>query len=695
MNNNFRMPNINFDSIVCGGGLDQITPTLSLKNGVARQAANFECGVTGGYVRIAGYERYDGHTSPSDGTVTTQMVSVATLVNTPSLAATITATGGKSATVAYVDGKVIGLCRITGTFALADVLMVGATTIGTIDNLTAGPSTPVQEAKMRNAVADIYRASIAAVPGAGAIRGVVEFKDVVYAFRDDATSTICEIYKSTANGWIQVVLLNSVSFTAGTTLPAEGGTLTQGSVTAVVRRVVRSSGAWTGSAAGRFIIDTPAGGTGNFTAGAATIGSTTITLAGAQTAITLLPGGKYEFAIANFTGATATERIYGVDGVNKAFEFDGTVFTPIVTGATTDTPSHVVSHRNYLFLALKSSIMYSAPGLPYDWTAIGGAGEIACGDDVTGMIAMPGGTTTPTLGIFSRENTYVLYGTGPTTFNFVAYNTGSGAVPFTVQNMAQTLAFDDRGAVSIQAAIQYGNFSQASITANVLPFINERLNKCTCATLNRRKSQYRIFFSDKYGLYITIVNGTPIGCMPVYFTNVVSCVYEGKLSTGEDINFFGSDNGMVYQLDKGTSFDGEPIEWQLVLNYSSAKSPRVLKRYRKAAVELAVQGSSYVDMFLGYALGYDSIEYEQMYSDTASLFLSNSDAYYTYLSTSRWDNFTWDNFFWDTRGLSPLEVSLSGTAENIALAFSGMLDYVQPFTINSIMIHYTPRRVMR
>ena len=58
-------PPVQYDLIRLSGGLDQVTPTLSLQPGVARRAANFECSINGGYTRIAGYERFDGRPSPS------------------------------------------------------------------------------------------------------------------------------------------------------------------------------------------------------------------------------------------------------------------------------------------------------------------------------------------------------------------------------------------------------------------------------------------------------------------------------------------------------------------------------------------------------------------------------------------------------------------------------------------------------
>jgi hypothetical protein len=682
-----NLPQVSIDSIILKGGLDQITPTLMLPNGFARQSLNFECAVTRGYSRIAGYERFDGHVSPSDTSLSGlhRYISVASYTNIPAVGNTLTASGGASGKIAYIDGLVMVIAKSTGTWAVSETVSVGATLIGTVDNIYAGPTTPEQDAIVKNAVADVYRADIAAVPGSGPVRGVVGYNDLVYAFRNNAGATATDIYKSSASGWVQVPLYKTVSFTlGGATAPADGATLTQGGVTALIKRVVRTSGVWgSNTAAGQFIITTVAG--GNFAAGAATIGAVNITISGIQTQLALLPGGKFEFDEYNFAGQSTTIRLYGCDGVNKGFEFDGDVLVPITTGATTDKPTHIACHHGYLFLAVGSSAMYSSPGLPYDYTAIGGAGEIASGDTITGMITMPGNTTTGALGIYSRNNTSILYGTSSTTFNLASFNTGTGAAAYSLANMAQTFAFDDRGLNGIQTALQYGNFNSTTLTSSVLPFINERINLVTYAILNRRKSQYRVFFSDGYGLFVTVVNGKLSGCMPVYFPNPIFCAFEGKTSTGTDVNYFGSDNGMVYQMEKGTSFDGAVIDYQLQLNYSNANGPRTLKRYRKASIEVLSDSATFATFDFGYILGYDSAEYSQPFSETLS----------QYLGISRWDTFTWDNFFWDTNGIEPIKAELDGTAENIALLFSGSSDYVAPFTINSILIHHTPRRIMR
>jgi hypothetical protein len=66
-------------------------------------------------------------------------------------------------------------------------------------------------------------------------------------------------------------------------------------------------------------------------------------------------------------------------------------FVPIDTGMTADVPKHITAHKYQLFFSFYGSVQHSVPGLPYQWSAIVGASEIALGDDVTGFMVQPGG----------------------------------------------------------------------------------------------------------------------------------------------------------------------------------------------------------------------------------------------------------------------------------------------------------------
>lgn len=720
------------------GGLDLTTPSLSLQPGALRDVLNFECAQSGGYARIQGYERYDGRASPSAALYT--VVQVASFTNTPSVGQVITQAGsGATGTIiAVVTGTspYVAVTQVTGAFDYTGAITTpGPVAVGTAVTPTVAVSSQT-DAIYLAAAADVYRALIGAVPGSGAVLGVVGMifsgADNVYAFRANVGGTAVDLYKKSAAGWVNVPFFNLVSFasgggsltldpgatgvtvaagtleiisdtltvenTAGITVlgeldvsdtqpePQDGDTLTQGAVTATIKRVMWQSGTWeAGTAAGQFVVTNPSG--GSFAAGQATTTSgAVVMLSGAQTAITMLPGGHFEFVKANFSGQLVTRRIYGCDGVNQCFEFDGTTLAPIATGPSPDVPSHICFHKNYLIVSQGASFTYCGAGTPFKWSATDGGGEIATGDTVTCMLTLPGDQTTPALAIYQRSNTSVLYGSDPTTFNYVTLNTGLGALPYSAQNLFDTFVMDDLGVITLRTTLNWGNFLPSTLTKNILPFIIQERTKLVVSSVQRSKSQYRLFFSDGYGLWLTMVNQQYLGPSVVLFPNPVSCIDEGENSLGTEITYFGSSDalGYVYQMDAGTSFDGAAISAYFATAWNPIGSPRLLKRFRAASVEM--QGTSFAAINFGYQLGYGStlIGQPTPVATTSAL-----------RPAAVWDNFTWDSFTWDGQTLFPTDVDMTGTAENVQIIISSATNYIGPYTVNSIITHWSQRRGLR
>lgn len=717
------------------GGLDLTTPSLSLQKGALVDAVNFEAASSGGYARIQGYERVDGRASPSGAVYT--ILQMASLTNVPavgqvvtqstgtiiapgsaaviitgstaassfytvenaagvSVQGTLTVSGGAitaSGTVAVVvqgSTPYLVLTAVSGVFNTTDsVTASGSVTIGVPVSQTISISAQ-QGAIYTAAAADVLRALIGPVPGIGALLGVVAIVfngvDRVFAFRANPAGTGVSLYQGSASGWVLVPFFNTINFIAGgATTPQDGDTLTQGGATATIKRVMTQAGAWTGTAAGNFVITNPTGGT--FIPGAATTsGGATLTVTAGITPITLATGGRFEFVKANFAGQLITRRIYGCDGINKAFEFDGVTLAPITTGLVPDMPSHIAFHKNFLFIAQASSLSYCGAGTPFRWSSVDGGGEIATGDTVTGMVSMPGSQTSATMAVFMASNTAFLYGTDPTTFNFVPFPTSYGAIQYTAQNLSDTFAFDNFGVYSIKTTLNYGNFLPSSLNRNILPFIARERSKVTASTISRTKGQYRVFFSDGYGLWATVVNQQYLGSMPVLFPNPVFCCDEDKNTAGTEVIYFGSSDGLgyVYQMDVGTSFDGSPIAAHITTAWNPMGASRVLKRFRAASIE--VQGSAYAEFSYGYLLGYGTplIGQPPIAAPTA-----------LFSTTPQWDSFIWDSFVWDGVTLLPSDVDEVGTAENIQVTVSTGGNYVASFTLNSIIHHYSMRRGIR
>ena len=676
-------PSVNYEQIRLTGGLDLVTPTLSLPSGVVRRAANFESSLNGGYTRIAGYERHDGRANPSDALYNLLECVLTVIV---SVGDTLTgATSGATGYVVSVDGDQIVVTKEVGTYVAAEVITVSGTSVGTITSVVGGASDGYLDALYSSLAADAYRADITEVPGSGAVRGVAYFNDIVYAWRDNDAGTAMVMHKSSTSGWVEVALGRQLGFGTGTAAIADGQTVTGATsgATGVVARVVLQSGSWsTSDAAGRLILSSS---TGTFQAAEnLRVGGITKAIAsGAATLITLAPAGRVSTVAANFGGGPANFKLYGCDGVNRAFEFDGTVYVPIVTGMSPDAPTQLAVHKQHLFLAFDYSLQFSSIGNPYVWDPVLGAGELSMNGTITNLLPLPGDQTSGALGVYTRKDTSILYGSSSEDFKLSVFNTGTGAYPYTAQTMDQAYVFDDRGVMNLGTSLNFGNFATASLTSKILPYIQTRRNLATASSVNREKGQYRVFFSDRNALYITIVNGQLAGIMPIQFNTSVTCCVEGETPDGKGTSFFGSDDGYVFRLDAGTSFDGAAIPANLNLVFNSIKSPRVLKRYRKASVEMT--GDSFAQIGFGYDLGYRTQNIDQPV-DTA---------YDSDLRSAYWDTMVWDNFAWDGADITPTEVDMTGTAENLSIRISSVSAVIQPFTVNSILIHYTMRRGIR
>ena len=686
-----RQP-VDYDTVKLVGGWDQLTPTLSLGPGALRDVTNFEVSALpgGGYSRIAGYERYDGRPSPSDATYS--VVQVSSFTNTPTVGQTLTGfTSAATGVIVALGANYIVLTKVTGAFTNTEVVRVGGTTIGTATANTT-VFTSIQDAQYTQAAADIYRADIGAVPGSGPVRGVlgltVSGTEKVFAFRNNAGGTAVDIYEASSSGWTAVSLFYEVSFTAGAVAtPADGATLTQGGVTATVKRVCLQTGAWTGAGTGRLIITAPSG--GNFAAGAATLtGGATCTLVGIQTAITISPGGRYRFSIGNLGGQAESVRAYGCDGVNRGFEFDGVTYAPITTGTSTDTPSDVVVHQKHVFFAFRSSVIHSGLATPFNWSSGAGASEIAIGNTVTNFLVQPGTTGSPALGITTVDNYYTLYGSassGSGAWALVGLNTGTGGIARTAQLLNQGYWLDDPGLINLRTSQNFGNFQTSSLTQHLNTFMTAQRSLVNSSVVHRGRSQYRVYFSDGQGLYATVANGKFLGATKVSTPTAFYCTHSAERSDFSERLFAGATSGgYVYELDRGSSFDGAAIEASMTFNWNFARSPRTIKRYRKLSLEM--QGNFYASINVGYALGYNTTERLQ-----ASVASYDSG----FSGVPRWDTFVWDAFTWDGQTLSPTEIQLRGSGENIQVTISSGTNYIQPFTINSAIYNLSGRRGVR
>lgn len=664
-----------YDYVALTGGLDLLTPLLKLRSGFLRDAVNWECSITGGYSRSKGYERFDGRPAPSAA-----VYGVITCAITGAIAVGNTITGvtsGATGVVISITGNLVAYTKSTGSFVAAETINIAGTPRATVTSLGGVDSAMDWDARQTALAADVYRTDILAVPGSGPIRGGFVLNAINYAFRDNAGATALALYKSSGAGWVLVPFLYEVSFTAGSSEYSIGETITQGANSATVKGVSLESGAWSGTAAGRLIITQPT--PGAFAAGAAA-GGGAATLSGAATAITLLPGGRVETDKGNFGGGV---KVYGADGVNRMWEFDGTALVPIVTTVTPDTPKHPKVFKDHLTCCFGAVFKHSGITTPYNWSSTAGGAEYRCAGIINATLLQPGNQSVGAMSLSLDDSTEMFYGTSAADFQKIQFEQSSGGFAYGAQSLGgQAIIFSAIGVTSMAATQNFGNFTPSSLTMNIRPFTQVRRNQVTASLVNREKSQYRVFFGDGYGLFMTMVNGRLIGSVPQLYPNTVKVAWAGATPDGVETAYFGSDNGMVYQMESGTSHDGASLESFMTLTFANQGNSRVDKRYRSADFE--VQGEGYGEFNVSYEIDYGQASRVQGASAvTAALSLS----------PGFWDSgLAWDTLFWDGKNLAPNNVKIGGTGENIALHIVSNSTFFQPMTLNSVILHYSPRK---
>ena len=680
-----------------GGGLDLITPAIAKAPGVVIGAVNYEP-VASGYSRVEGFERHSGRTAPSAapylyvqfdegesaiaaGQTLTGLTSGATgkvLENATITSGSIGATNAKG----YV-----GLGNVTGIFVDGEELHVGATLKAFVDGdpvVNAGPD-DVTDMRWRKLASTAQRALITAVPGSGPVRGVWVYRGNVYAFRNDAGGTAGIMHKATAGGWTTVALGRSLTFTSGGTYePAEGETVTGATsgATGVIRRVVLRDGGWgAGDAQGSITLQTQ---TGTFVAENLNIGANlnVMSISGNSTVNALPPGGRYEFINHNFYGSSGFLRMYGCNGVGSAFEFDGANFTPILSRMAVDTPTRIAAHKKHLFLAFPGGVaQFSSLGDPLVFDPIIGAGEIGMGDEITDFIPDNAGLLT----ILAAGSVGNLYGNDAADFELQTLSSEAGALPWTAEKMGTAIYADNRGVRSMAATQAYGNFSVGTLTEAIQPLLDtyRKAKVQPVASVRvRRKTHYRLFFSNMDGISIYLGKKKP-EILPFNLGKLITCICSVEDDDNDEKVFFGSDDGFVYQMESGTSFDGEPIDYFLRLPFNHFRTPQQRKRWHKAVLECkeSPQMSISVSADLDYG---DPFEGGIDVRD----FVINGGG-------GSWDISAWDQFYWSSSTEGIAEADLDGVSKNISLLMAGSADDEPPHLLQGLTIFYSARGLVR
>jgi hypothetical protein len=677
------------------GGLNLVTPPISTPPGHAISGLNYEPDVRG-YARTQGHERYDGRPKPSAQSYWvlrfdqgTDDISEATVVTGATSGATgLTAFGITVETGAFGDGDAAGymvLTQVTGTFQDNENLQVSAATKCVADGTADEAAAPDDEtdAMWRQIVIENARGLIAEVPGSGPVRGGFVYNGDVYAFRDNPIATAGALYKATSSGWALQALGSTLLFDASVGEIFEGDTVVGATSAAsgVVKRVALLTGAWGTAGTGALVF---ASVTGTFQNNEnLQVSSVTKAVAnGTLTANTLPAGGRYECVGHNFYGAADRRRVYGVNGVGKAFDYDGTCLAFITTGMAADTPKHIAVFKQQLMLAFPGgSLQYSTAGEPHEWDAITGAGEIGLGEEITALMPDVQGAFV----IFGKNNVAVLYGNDSTDFSLSVLNSAAGCVEWTAQMIGTPYYLDDGGIRTLNATQAFGDFRMGSATQLISTIFRSKRAAGITAVASmqvRGRDQYRLFWSDGSGLCIYLGRKNP-EALPFDYGVVATCCWAGEDDNGNEILFMGDGDGLVYQLESGTSFDGSEVNATIRFAFNNIGSPQQNKRFLNASMDVDAAPNTRLGMTAEFAYG----DPNQPASQELLLTVSGSGGF--------WNEAFWDQFYWSSPVAGKAVKDIDGLGQNISIAVVSSETYRPPHTLTGMTLFFTYRGLAR
>ena len=613
--------------IELSGGLDLETPPVSAGAGTALLAENVYESVKGGYTTVAGYERFDGQAKPSLQSYYHTVWELLALGGGMSLALdsvvgdAVTIDGNVGEIAYSIDNGVDEIVVLftgdgSGAPLIADYPVTITTTGGSTYNLVhmiaqGAPSQSYETLTHDECILvpqNIQRALIAQPVGDGDITGVhIMTNGDVLSWRDNATVSECYRQYFGVAGWNLAEVAEIYLMVVATADRAVvGETFNTGAqVVMGVFDVVIAGIPTTTTVAAIYVLKNTAAVVANSTV--LTTDGTALNRGAVANNFPWVPenGGRQDPINHNFYAGLTTDRVYYADGINCPMYYDPIqhVVVPIFTSYNEqlDVSSHVAEFRNRLIASTNyGGFITSVTGTPDLIDGTLGSIEVGVGAKITAFSRL----STTLLAVFTAQQTWGLEGTTVATWQFRQLTDSSGSKPFTVTRLDKVFSGDDVGIVQINRTDQLGGMQSSTITNNMQELYANLAKSISCSTSIRSKEQMRYFF-DKEAVVASRIayqsaNGndtTRYGMTTLKLDHTVVCVTTGEDSVGVERTYFGSTDGYVYEMDIGTTFDGQPIDSTVKLAFNHVNGTATKKRFEGITVEARANSPTTVQVW--------------------------------------------------------------------------------------------------
>ena len=319
-------------------------------------------------------------------------------------------------------------------------------------------------------------------------------------------------------------------------------------------------------------------------------------------------GGKVRHVEYNFDG---DDKVIFVDGVNypaiyntsgNTISFMTASNSPDIVGAL-----HVTIFKNTAFYAVGSTLFFTAPNTVDDFNVANGAGSINVGYDITGMAVFR-----EQLIVFTSSSIKRITGNTSSDFQMSPITDSIGCVNGdTIQEVGGDIIYlAPDGIRLLSATDRIGDFALDVASDRIFKDASTLINSTAnfSSLVLRRKAQYRIF-----GYITTEQQDAAKGLIATKFIaqggeglqwsttyGIKAYVADSRYYGNQEIAAFANEDGYVYTMDTGSSFDGKNIEAIYESPYMPISDPQIRKTFYKATLYTDPTGTFNINFNVKY-----------------------------------------------------------------------------------------------
>ncbi len=264
-----------------------------------------------------------------------------------------------------------------------------------------------------------------------------------------------------------------------------------------------------------------------------------------------------------------------------------------IVGAT-----HVAFFANAAFYSKGNTLYFTAPLTIDDFSAANGAGVINVAQEITGLAVFR-----EQLIIFTASTVKRLTGSSAADFDVSSITDRIGCINGdTIQEVGGDIMYlSPDGIRLLSATDRIGDFgldiASDPISKDATKFLASTSNYCSI--LFKEKAQYRVFAyieseqkQAAKGLIATKfvaqgASGISWSTTAGIKAHIADSIYSGR----QEVSVFANEDGYVYDLDIGSSFDGDPIEAIYESPYMSISDPQIRKTFYKLTIYAEPSGN--------------------------------------------------------------------------------------------------------